>query len=91
MGALKFVNLDPMTYQRPRRLRSHELAPQTLCRVARREQGLTQKQLAELAGIPQPYVSKIELGRQDVLREDLEAVAKVLDVSPDELMSEVTE
>jgi len=39
-----------------------------------------------LAGVPQPYVSSIELRRNIVPQEDLEAVAKVLGVSSDALM-----
>ena len=45
------------------------MAPMTeaarLLRYARRRAGLTQRALAERAGVPQPYVARIESGRVD--------------------------
>ena len=49
---------------------------------------LSQDRLAELAQIPQPYVSKIELRRPDVHPDDVVAVAKVLAVDPKILMDD---
>lgn len=47
-------------------------------RTARREAGLSQQQVAELLGVPQSYVAKIELGerRIDVI-EFLQLVAAI--------------
>lgn len=62
----------------------------TVCRQKRLALQMTQGRLAELAGIPQPYVSKIELRQNSVSLADMESVARVLGVDTEELMNEVT-
>lgn len=57
-----------------------------MVRDARRRSGLSQRQLAERAGVPQPMLSLIERGRQDprfgTLRRLLRACDADLDVVP---------
>ena len=49
---------------------------------ARREQGLTQKQLAEQIGASQPAISMLESGRMDALsQEKIDLLAEVLGVA----------
>lgn len=74
----------------PRPRRRHSLAPMTQCRQARTALGLSQLKLAQLAGVPQPYVSRIELRNLDNYPDVLAAVAKVLGLAPDKLMEEVS-
>ena len=52
---------------------------------------MSQDRLAELAGVPQPYISKVELQRNDILGfpDVLDAIAKVLGLQASELMEEV--
>jgi len=50
---------------------------------------MSQKRLAQLAEVPQPYVSQIEL-RRGVHPADMMAVARVLGLEPKELMEVVT-
>jgi transcriptional regulator with XRE-family HTH domain len=47
---------------------------------ARHRKGLTQKQLSELLGLPQSYISQVEQGRHDVKTSTLTAWARVLDL-----------
>jgi DNA-binding XRE family transcriptional regulator len=59
-------------------------------RVWREYRGLTQQQVAEAAGISKPYLSQLESGQRKGTTEVLQAVAKVLNVSLDDLvMSDV--
>ena len=55
-------------------------------RVWREYRGLTQQQVAEAAGISKPYLSQLESGRRKGTTEVLQAVAKVLNVSLDDLV-----
>lgn len=58
-----------------RRLREH-----------RKDAGLTQVQLAELAGVHQTHVSKLEIGRCPRPSHDIVTrLARALNVSPDQL------
>lgn len=50
---------------------------------------MTQERLAELAQVPQPYVSRIER-QEDVHADDVAAVAKVLGLDPEILTKEVS-
>ena len=53
----------------------------------RRKKKLTQKQLAELIGVTQSYISKIEQGNVKSLTiGKLLKLAKVLDVEPEKLL-----
>jgi len=51
---------------------------------------MSQLRLAQLAGVPQPYVSRIELRNLDDYPDVLAAVAKVLGMKPEQLMEEVS-
>ncbi|OQY87684.1 MAG: transcriptional regulator [Anaerolineae bacterium UTCFX1] len=55
-------------------------------RKLRIEQGLSQEKLAELAGIHRTYISSLELGKRNVSLVNIQALAKALRVSPDELL-----
>jgi DNA-binding XRE family transcriptional regulator len=55
-------------------------------RVWREYRGLTQQQVAEAAGISKPYLSQLESGQRKGTTEVLQAVAKVLNVSLDDLV-----
>ncbi len=57
-------------------------------RVWREYRGLTQKQLAEAAGISKPYLSQIETGRRAGTTGVLAAIAKVLDVTLEDVLPE---
>lgn len=58
-------------------------------RVWREYRGLTQQQLADKAGISKPYLSQIESGQRKGSTEVLAAIAKALDLSLDDLITEV--
>src|SRR3989442_5115536 len=53
---------------------------------ARRRMGLTQRQLAERTGIPQPMISAIERDRQDPRHSTLERILAVTDQEMDIVM-----
>jgi transcriptional regulator with XRE-family HTH domain len=48
---------------------------------ARSREGVTQRQLAELAGIPQRHISEMECGKRQIGRERARKLAEVLHVS----------
>lgn len=52
----------------------------------RLEKGLTQRDLAEAAGITVPYMSKIEADRETPTDEKLERIANQLGLNADELI-----
>ena len=61
-------------------------------RVWREYRGLTQQQVAEAAGISKPYLSQLESGQRKGTTEVLQAIARALNVSLDDLvMSEEKE
>lgn len=49
--------------------------------LGRRQKGLSQKELSARAGIPQPNLSNIEKGKQDVTVSTLQKIASALDMS----------
>jgi transcriptional regulator with XRE-family HTH domain len=51
----------------------------TLVRTARQRKGLTQRELAHRAGIPQPMISSIERGLQDPRYSTLERILAAVD------------
>ena len=57
-----------------------------ILRYARRRAGLTQRQLAALAGVPQPAIARLESGavtpRIDTLLDSLRAAGFTLEVAP---------
>ena len=55
-------------------------------RVWRDYRGLTQQQVARAAGISKPYLSQLESGQRNGTTEVLQAIAKVLNVSLDDLV-----
>lgn len=55
-------------------------------KVWREYRKLTQQQLADAAGISKPYLSQIETGKRTGTTEILSAIAKVLDVSLDDVV-----
>jgi DNA-binding XRE family transcriptional regulator len=55
-------------------------------KVWREYRGLTQQQLADVAGISKPYLSQIETGKRTGATEVLSAIAKALNVSLDEVV-----
>ncbi|NJC96159.1 MAG: XRE family transcriptional regulator [Anaerolineales bacterium] len=55
-------------------------------KIWREYRGLTQQQLADAVGISKPYLSQIETGKRKGTTEILFAIAKVLDVSLDEIV-----
>jgi len=56
-------------------------------KVWREYRNLTQKQLAEAAGISVPYLSQIESGRRRASTRVLSAIARILQVTLDDLIS----
>ncbi|WP_315540434.1 helix-turn-helix transcriptional regulator [Eikenella corrodens] len=48
-------------------------------------QGLTQSELAQKTGLPQPYLSRIENHRQSLYDQTVEKLAAALTVSPEEI------
>lgn len=52
------------------------------------EKRRSQFELAEMAGISQTQISKIELGLSDTTTDVLVAIAKALDVPPNELLTD---
>jgi DNA-binding XRE family transcriptional regulator len=57
-------------------------------RVWREYRGLTQQQVAEKAGISKPYLSQLETGQRKGTMEVLSAIARVLDLSLEDLVVE---
>jgi DNA-binding XRE family transcriptional regulator len=55
-------------------------------RVWREYRGLTQQRVAKAAGISKPYLSQLESGRRRGTTAVLQAIAKVLNVSLDDLV-----
>ena len=49
-------------------------------RAAREAAGLSQRELAQRAGVPQPHISKIESGAVDLRLSSLVAIANALDL-----------
>ncbi|MEW6242598.1 MAG: helix-turn-helix domain-containing protein [Chloroflexota bacterium] len=56
-------------------------------KVWREFRGLTQQQLAEAAGISKPYLSQIETGKRKGSADILSALAKVLNVTLEEVIA----
>jgi len=56
--------------------------------LRRLEQRLTQEELAKQAGIPQPNLSNIEKGKQDLTVSTLRKIAFALSVPPGEFFSD---
>jgi DNA-binding XRE family transcriptional regulator len=55
-------------------------------RVARLQRGLNQREVAARTGLPQQYLSQIELGQQNVTLKTVELLAKVVDRDPSTML-----
>jgi ribosome-binding protein aMBF1 (putative translation factor) len=55
-------------------------------RIARSKRGLRQHELAERTGLPQQYLSLIELGQQNVTLKTVELLAEVLGQDPSAML-----
>lgn len=58
-------------------------------RKIRRDQGISQEELAERCGLHRTYISDIELGKRNVSLENIERIATSLNKSLVELFLEV--
>jgi transcriptional regulator with XRE-family HTH domain len=59
----------------------------TNLRAARLRKGLTQEELASLAGLHRTYVGSAERGERNVTLESVERLARALEVPPSDLLS----
>ena len=55
----------------------------------RKSKGLTQEKLAELAGVHEKHISKLEIGYYKPSFDTLDKILKVLEVTPEELGLEI--
>lgn len=55
-------------------------------RQERTTRKLSQEQLAELAGVHRTYIGMIERGEKNITLENIEKLAKALELKPDELL-----
>ncbi|MFZ2448690.1 MAG: helix-turn-helix transcriptional regulator [Syntrophobacteraceae bacterium] len=55
-------------------------------REERTKQGLSQEQLAELAGVHRTYIGMIERAEKNITLENIEKIANALNISLSELM-----
>ncbi len=62
------------------------LSGESPIRVYRTYRGMTQKRLAEAAGIDPVYLSQIETGKRTGSLRTLAAIARILDVDPGDLL-----
>ena len=60
-------------------------------REKRTESGLTQEELATIAGLDRTYVSSCERGRRNVSLENIYKFSTALNISPKELLPEPAE
>lgn len=58
-------------------------------RKLRREQGISQEELAERCGLHRTYISDVELGKRNVSLENIERIATSLNKSLVDLFREV--
>lgn len=58
-------------------------------RKIRRDQGISQEELAERCGLHRTYISDVELGKRNVSLENIERIAISLNISLVELFLEV--
>jgi transcriptional regulator with XRE-family HTH domain len=57
-------------------------------RKARLRQNMSQEQLADRAGVHRTYIGMIERAEKNITLENIEKIAKALDVKPDKLLGE---
>lgn len=70
----------------PEEIVRRELAGESSVKLWREHRGLTQQDLARLAGISKPYLSQIETGKRQGTAETLSALARSLEVPMDVLI-----
>lgn len=58
-------------------------------RQIRRDQGISQEELAERCGLHRTYISDVELGKRNVSLENIERIATSLNITLVELFLEV--
>ncbi len=56
-------------------------SPSVALRGARRKEGLTQKELAHLTGIPQGHISEMENGKRTIGKESAKRLGKALNIN----------
>ncbi len=56
--------------------------PQTVLKGSRGKEGLTQKQLSELTGIPRTHISDMERGRRPIGKQTARKLATALNLDP---------
>lgn len=62
---------------------NHSMIPFTqLLKEARKEKKLSQRKLAEMAGVPQSHISKVENGKVNIQISSLFEIARVLELEP---------
>ena len=59
----------------------------TKMRSLRKEKGLSQEALADIAGMHRTYIGAIERGEQNVSLDNINKIAKALKVKPSTLLS----
>ncbi|GKT09522.1 helix-turn-helix transcriptional regulator [Desulforhabdus sp. TSK] len=81
VGALKSLGFVDVSDSIPwRECFDDELTPGTMLVGARGKEGLTQKQLSELTGIPQRHISEMENGKRPIGKEMARKLGKALRV-----------
>lgn len=59
-------------------------------RKLRKNQGISQEELAERCGLHRTYISDVELGKRNVSLENIERIASSLNISLIDLFAEVS-
>ena len=54
-------------------------------RYIRQQKGITPRQLSQLSGYSQPYISRLERGQRPFNQDNIKIIAKALDCDPKEL------
>ncbi len=85
MGVLKSLGFVDKSDSIPWREAFSELDPESLSGVAlagaRTKEGLTQKELSKLTGIPQSHISEMENGKRSIGKRRARILSKALNVS----------
>jgi len=56
-------------------------------RLIRKEKGLSQEALADIAGLHRTYIGAIERGEQNISLDNINKIAKALNVKPSALLN----
>jgi transcriptional regulator with XRE-family HTH domain len=57
-------------------------------RLIRKEKGLSQEALADIAGLHRTYIGAIERGEQNISLDNINKIAKALKIKPSKLLDE---